>query len=319
MCPVGVGCRGPLRVWPGCAWQQYLRLRASPTEGPEEAKEIAEVRALGQKAGLARFPEKRTAHFLGLGDADAVYCKNALAICEALSKDFLSHFRDRGFKLDLPPKRMTVITLKDDASYRAIAGGKPGATVGGHYDRETNRLVVFDFRDKQEELGENAERVNLFTLVHETVHMLSFNTGMLERKGDVPACIAEGLATYAELWRTKGRGKIGTPNRPRLKALIDSGNGASTWIPIDKLLSDDRVFEDEKTEQAAYAESWLLANHLLKRGSPQLTKFHAYLAKIAVPVRAKTRIQIAEDEFGSLDDLNREMYRSAQKLIRDKR
>jgi hypothetical protein len=302
-----------------------LRLAAAPAfaiqpdGGPDEGKEIAQVQALALKAGLRPFAENRTANFIGLGDADAVYSRTALAICEALAKDFLPHFRDRGFKLSLPPHRMTVITLKDDASYRAFAGNKPDETVGGHYDPDTNRLVVFDFRDKQEELGENAERVNLFTLVHETVHMLSFNTGMLERKQDVPACIAEGLATYAELWRTKGRNKIGTLNRPRLQALLDAGNGAPTWIPIDKLLTDDRVFDDEKTEQMAYAESWLLANHLLKRGSPQLTKFHAYLARIAKPAGPKTRIQIAEDELGSLENLNRELHRSAQKLIRNGR
>ena len=72
--------------------------------------------------------------------------------------------------------------------------------------------------------------MNLFTLVHETVHLLSFNTGLLARNKDVPACIAEGLATYAELWRTKGKGKMGAPNVPRLKALLDTGNGAATWI-----------------------------------------------------------------------------------------
>ena len=67
--------------------------------------------------------------------------------------------------------------------------------------------------------------------------MLSFNTGMLARDRDVPACIAEGLATYAELWQTKGKGKLGTPNRARLSVLLDSGNGGAAWIPIDKLLN----------------------------------------------------------------------------------
>jgi hypothetical protein len=286
---------------------------------PQEAKEIAEVKALAGRAGLGRFSENRTAHFLGIGDADADYSKPALAICESLSKDFLTHFRDRGFKLSLPRNRMTVITLKDDVSYRAWAGNDPGASVGGHYDPATNRLVVFDFRTKREDLGASAERVNLFTLVHECVHMLSFNSGMLARDRDVPACIAEGLATYAELWRTKGKGKMGTPNIDRLRALIDTGNGVETWIPVDKLLTDDKLFENEETAQAAYAESWLLANHLLKRGSPQLARFHAYLAKIAEPVRAKTRQQIAEEELGSLVDLNQDIYRSAQKLIRERR
>jgi Protein of unknown function (DUF1570) len=284
--------------------------------GPDEAKEIAQVKALGLKAGLPRFAENHTTHFLGLGDGDAAYCKRALAICESLAKDFLSHFRDRGFnKLSLPPDRMTVITLKDKASYRAFAGENAGATVGGHYDLETNRLVVFDFRDNRADLGTSAERVNLFTLVHEAVHLLSFNTGLLARNRDVPACIAEALATYAELWQVRGKGKMGTPNQPRLRALIDSGNGAAPWIPLDKLLTDDSLFEKEETEQAAYAESWLLANHLLKRASPQLDRFHAYLAKIAEPPRTKTRLQIAEEELGSLDELNREIHRSAQKLI----
>jgi hypothetical protein len=286
---------------------------------PQEAKEIADVQALAGRAGLRKFSEYRTTHFLGLGDADSDYSKPALAICESLSKDFLTHFRDRGFKLSLPPNRMTVITLKDDASYRAWAGDNPGATVGGHYDPATNRLVVFDFRNKRADLGASAERVNLFTLVHESVHMLSFNTGMLARDRDVPACIAEGLATYAELWRTKGKGKIGTPNLDRLRVLIDRGNGAETWIPIDKLLTDDKLFENDESAQAAYAESWLLANHLLKRGSPQLARFHAYLAKVAEPARAKTRLQIAEEELGPLVDLNQDIYRSAQKMVRERR
>ncbi len=90
----------------------------------------------------------------GLGNAPVDYCSNALAICEALSQAFLSHFRERGFKLSLPPHRMTVITLKDAASYRALPGEAPGRIVGGHYDLETNRLVVFDFRPTKEELAQ---------------------------------------------------------------------------------------------------------------------------------------------------------------------
>ncbi len=96
---------------------------------------------------------------------------------------------------------MTVITLKDDSSFRAFIGADPGDDVGGHYDLETNQLVVFDFRDKKEDKPGNAERVNLFSLIHETAHMLCFNTGLLSRQADVPDCISEGLATFVEMWR----------------------------------------------------------------------------------------------------------------------
>ena len=113
----------------------------------DDAAEIAEVKALGTKAGLAPFSDAQSKHFLGLGDAGPVYCKNALAICEALATEFPLAFPRSRFQAELPPNRMTVITLKDDASYRALARRRQaGATVGGHYDLETNRLVVFDFR-----------------------------------------------------------------------------------------------------------------------------------------------------------------------------
>ena len=47
------------------------------------------------------------------------------------------------------------------------------------------------------------ERVNLLALVHETTHLLCFNTGLLSRKANVPAWVSEGLATYVEIWRNK--------------------------------------------------------------------------------------------------------------------
>ena len=43
------------------------------------------------------------------------------------------------------------------------------------------------------------------TLVHEATHQLSFNTGLLNREGDTPLCIVEGLGTYGE-----SRDSIGT-------------------------------------------------------------------------------------------------------------
>ncbi len=47
--------------------------------------------------------------------------------------------------------------------------------------------------------GRNAStRVNTFTLVHEAIHQLTYNTGLLDRQADVPVAISEGLATFGE-------------------------------------------------------------------------------------------------------------------------
>jgi hypothetical protein len=285
----------------------------------DDAAEIAEVHALAKRTGLAPFVDTRSENFLGLGNASLVYCKNAVTICEALARDFLAYFRDRGFKVALPPHRMTVITLKDAVSYQSLLRDDPGAPAGGagHYDLKTNRLVVFDSRDTSEDAPGNPERINLFTLIHETLHLLSFNTGLLARQMDVPACISEGLATYGELWRSKGRVKIGTVNLPRLETLTDPRAGDDKWIPIPDLLTKDEFFDKEETALLAYAEAWLLVHCLLQRDAQHLPRFRAYLAKIPVgESSAPKRLKVAEAELGSLKALDREVNRRAKEQLR---
>ncbi|MFI5387438.1 MAG: DUF1570 domain-containing protein [Fimbriimonadales bacterium] len=275
-----------------------------------EAEEIADVQASAKKAGLAPFSITRTKHFLCLGDSPDRFRGGALEICEWLSEAFLSYFRERGFKVALPPRSSTVIALKDDASYRAYYGEDPGEALG-HYDPETNRLVIFDSRPNMEGPKAAAQRLNLFKLVHETTHLLCFNTGLLSLTADVPDCISEGLATYAELWQPRGKGKVGGTNRPRLQALFDARKKGERWIPIADLLVDDDLCQSEQTGQLAYAESWALVHYLM---TARLAKFQAYLAEVPEADGAAERVKYAEARLGSLKTLDREVNRHAQKL-----
>jgi hypothetical protein len=289
-----------------------------------DADEIAKVKASAAKVGLTFLSQSQTKHFLCMGDAPEVHCREALNICESLADVFLPHFRTRGFKVELPTRHMTVIALKDKASYHAYYGEDPGDTTGGHYDLDTNRLVVFDFRPEREDLVANAPRINLLTLVHETTHQLTYNTGILNQAADVPTCISEGFATYAEMWvptakgsRVKTKGSLGTANRPRLQAYINSRQAGEPWIPLAELLANDEVFENPKTEQLANAEAWLLVHYLLKS---RLAKFQAYLTKVALTKVAQDggktkRVDLAEKELGSLKELDRVVKRYAE-LVR---
>ncbi len=277
-------------------------------EGPNEAKEISAVQALAKKVGLEPFSKSRTEHFIGLGDAPDVFRETALSICETLSTDFLPHFQRRGFKLAMPAQRSMVITLKDKESYRALLGEDPGLMVGGHYELDTNRLLFFDFRPTRDEIAlhGNPERVNLLALVHETTHLLCFNTGLLSRQTDVPNWVSEGLATYVELWQKnkKPSTPIGTVNRPWLSMLLQS----PSWIPIPDLVADDKTFWDEKTQQLSYAESWLMV-HYLMRSEVQRPKFRSYLAGLPPQGQgtAANRVALAEKHFGSLKKLDRDL------------
>ena len=293
------GCRGgPGDAGAGLSMQSKVNAN--------EADEIAAVQALAKKAGLVRFTDSRRDHFLGLGDAPEVFRKTALGICESLSEAFLLHFRQKGFNLAMPAQRLTVITLKDKESYRAFLGEDPGKMVGGHYDLDTNRLVMFDFRPTSDEIDLQAdpERVNLLALVHETTHLLCFNTGLLSRQTDVPDWVSEGLATYVELWqRKKPATAIGTVNRPWLQCL----RAGRSWIMIPDLVADDKSFWDEKTQQLSYGESWLLVHYLMKTDARP--KFQAYLAELPPQGQgtAAKRVALAEKHLGSLKKLDREL------------
>ncbi|MGP0068179.1 MAG: DUF1570 domain-containing protein [Isosphaeraceae bacterium] len=291
----------------GLATTAWGQAGSKSKAGPGESEMIEPVQARARKAALGEFGISRSAHFLCAGDASKAYREEALGICESLAKDFRAYFRGRGFKVDYPDHRMSVVALKDVGSFGKFIGKDPGENVGGQYELDTNQLVIFDLRSLDAELNVEKKRLNTFALVHETIHMLCFNTGMLSRDADVPVCISEGLATYGELWlRARGTKAFGAPNGPRLVALPD---GRDPKIPIAQLLKDDDLFFQSETEQLAYAESWLLVSSLLKGPPAQAQKFQAYLAGLPKLGDRKDRIQYAEARLGPLRDLEQEVRR----------
>ena len=282
-----------------------------------EPEEVASVQEIAKKAGLKPFKSSRTEHFLGLGDSEDRFRDEALNNCEWLVPDFLRHFREKGFDVALPKTRLTVITLKDADSYKAYTGeGNRGLLVGGHYDLDTNRLVMFDFRPQGQAPGVvvNPARVNLLSLVHETTHLLCFNTGLLSRNANVPDWVSEGLATYVELWR-KNKTKIGEPNRPWLFCLTAARNTSTPWIPIADLVASEKAFDDETTAQLSYGESWLMVHYLMK-SQKELPKFRAYLAGLKNGEAATKRVDFAEKHLGPIKNFDRELARYFKRVSR---
>jgi hypothetical protein len=301
--------KGALLVCLGLAMPAWGQAPSEPSHAESEQVIIDRVQATARKAGLGPLSRKTSEHFLALGNAPARFQAEAVEkVCEPLAKAFVAHFGQRGFPVALPKDRMTVVTLKDDASYRAYIGQNPGEAVGGHYDPETNQLVVFDF-------GAGQDKANLFTLVHETTHMLSYNTGLLSRQADVPVCISEGLATYVEVWQpgSRRRRELGAENPRRLQVLLDAGD--LPWIDLSKLVADDTLFDKPQTAQVAYAESWLLVHRLM---TPEWRpKFQAYLAGLPKAGQANQgRVDHAEASLGPLRILDQQLKRHARDLLR---
>jgi hypothetical protein len=251
-----------------------------------------------------------TKHYLGVGDSPDRHREKALEVCEQLAEAYEKHFRSAGFAVSFPAQRLTVVALKDRTSYEKFLGEEAGDDEGGHYDLENNRLVIFDFRPAEGKPVNNPERVNTFTLVHEGIHQLTFNTGLLNRQGDVPLCVSEGLATYGEQWRPRSRSAFGLSNEFRRDVLARQPDLAEAWVPVAKLLTDDTLFEQADTAQLAYAQSWVFTHYHLRTSSKR-PKFRAYLQSIRERRDPSNRLKDASASLGDLDRLDRDLRKHA--------
>ena len=295
----------------GAATLAIFRHRLSFAENP--ADELAAVLAQGKGVGLAPFQTSRSAHFAAIGDSSESFRQEALKLCDAVLRDAQEQLATVLVEVKPPPAEMIVVILGSRRSYALFNGERIEEAGEGHYDLEANRLVIFDSREVGRKATRNpdASRLNTFTLVHELMHQIMFNSDAFSRLGDVPKVISEGFATYGELWREKVP-KIGQVNRPRLQVLADPKH-IDDWIPVRQLIAEDHLFDKEATEQMAYAEAWLLAYTILKS---QPRRMRDYLSLIRGRKTAVERINDAEEAFGApLERLDTILSNKARRLV----
>ncbi|HEV3120953.1 MAG TPA: DUF1570 domain-containing protein [Isosphaeraceae bacterium] len=307
------------RVWLaglGAAWlaHQGSALHAQTADDPKAEKE---VRDRAKDVGIKTIFSHTTAHYVGIGNAPDRFILKALQICESLERDYRSHFAFKGFAVRPPARRLTVVALADAKSYAAFSGQEPVLGEGGHYDIDNNRLIIFDNRAQGELTVQQAERANLISLVHEAMHQLTFNTGLLDREADVPLAISEGLATYAEQREPVGSTRLGQKNHGRLDGLrMAREKDRNAWIPVSQLLTDDKPFLGEGSElqtQLAYAESWVLVYELLKPAKP--AHFRDYLEAVATRNDASHRLDDAKQHLGDLTKLDRQLQQAGAQML----
>lgn len=303
-----------------------LAASSSPTaRGDEPAADDDERRAveeLARKFGLRGFRScEPTDHYFAIGDAPEKFQAEALKLCEGLAADYLDHFRKKGFAVETPTSRLTVVALANAAGFEALTGIAKGSAVGGTYDLQTNRLIIFDNRFGG---AAKAGRANTVSLFHEATHQLTFNTGLLIRLADVPLVISEGLGVYGEVRRPSGSTPLGAENKDRLDVLAQALRPSRTrppvrppemgLLPLSALWRDDKLFEDPAQQQLAYAQAWLLVYYLMRNEECQ-AKFRSYLAALRDRRDSSSRLEDARDHFGDLAALQRELTKYARQKI----
>ncbi len=276
--------------------------------GPDEqAREIEDLKASVKKAGIEKLRLVASAHYLAIGNGTERFLRNELLDCERIALGYFEHFRDRGFDIKVPAARMSIVALATFRDYAAYREGKVPEGERAVYHRKSNRLVVF--------LG-NSPQQDLFHLSHEASHQLTFNTGLLEREGDIPRCIVEGFGCYGECRSVVRRPDPGQRNFDRLDSLRQRRRLKTGWIPLVDLLTNDGLLisrtDGLDVVLAAYAESWLLTHYLMNDRS-RLSGFRNYLNAIKGRRLPTTRLADAKAHLGDLAELESEL-----KLYRDR-
>jgi len=255
----------------------------------------------------------RSEHFQAVGDSSESFMKITLGDCERIAQGYFDHFRAKGFDVRNPDRRLTLIVFVDERPFRSLVKGVP-ESVSGLYKRTDNWLILFDFRNVTSRNLRQGYQANMWTLAHEATHLLAYNTGLLNRKGDVPRAITEGIATYSEARKLDGQSEPGQINSMRLDDLAHIQRRVK-WITVAELLTDEKAAFGPTEDRLllAYAQSWLLVYHLMTTPA-RLSQFRAYLKSIDKRTDALHRLQDAESSFGSLDRLDRDVRQEGIRL-----
>lgn len=218
--------------------------------------------------------------------------------CGALLNRLRTSFEKFWAKDELPfvtpefPLPVVVFATREQYSEYALKTADAAtAAAYGFYSIAWNRMAVFDSLAEQRgqpprtpvEVNQRMQGslANVTNLVHEATHQYAYNAGLHTRFADNPLWLTEGMALFFEVpdlrsrdgWATMGRANAYQAGQFRQYV-----GGNRPEDSLQTLIRDDVRFTDAETAGAAYAESWALTYHLIKR---QREEYVAYLKHIA--------------------------------------
>jgi len=230
---------------------------------------------------------------------------------ESLYRTFVHSMRVRGIRIDKPKVPMVAIVFRSRADYyryNKSQGTQIPANFLGHYDHNSNRVLLYD----------DGQASTFSTIVHEATHQTAFNVGVHLRRTEQPIWLVEGLAMMfetpgmREAWSLHSR-----PNRinhGRLRYFLKTLDQRPSDTLI-RLVTSDQMFRTDPG--AAYAEAWVLSFYLFETHSQE---YGRYLARVANRMQfstysAKQRYADFVSAFGKdLKVLNSQLLRFVEEL-----
>jgi hypothetical protein len=284
---------------------------------------------------------------MAVGNTPDDYTEHRLYNCETIYTVFFHHFTRKGFPVRRPAGKMMVALFDSQSGFEAYLGRATSTALTGVYHTPSNRLVVYDYGQNRaflagKQRGEQLARAvpstlarqhvvvafsraarlqrddaNIGTIMHEVAHQLSFNCGLLNRRGDVPVWLAEGLACYCEATTNGGWQGIGEPNPMRAAALAGPARGQGPFLPLRALAgSDDWLRRTTQIPQIllGYAQSWALFRMLMEDRPRALRQYLALIHDRRTPDHRLA--DFAQAFGGDLDQLEKRYHDYMKAVVR---
>ncbi len=249
-----------------------------PTEElfhPFDADELAEW--LTARMGAA-FGIRQTEHFVICTSASDVFTDYTADLLEEVYSEFFAFFDGGNLTLRKPSGPLPVVVFRRQEDLLTHAASQHPeqsfADVRGYYTVRFNQMYLSGTPTPQPRTRREltaylrAHTRHTETIVHETVHLLGYNSGLHTRLADNPLWFTEGLAAWFE--PSTGRGPLvwtgpGNTNRTYVRHLKKQRMKKSLPISLSRLIPDNQAFLQTETIPDAYASSWAVVYYLLRR------------------------------------------------------
>lgn len=207
------------------------------------------------------------------------------------------------------PRLASLADRQREGRVRHVGGAAPS---GAHEARDPGREAEQAMR----EVERLASDFSVAKTVHETVHLLSFNTGLQSPSRAYPIWLSEGLASNFETPDASGAFGPGmaTSERERTFArLSESGK----LMPLDRLIGLAEVPPDEpQAVEQVYAQAHVLFAHLYATRRVSLGRYFEDLGARSGNTSAAEHQRLFERCFGSIRDIEAELAKSLRRPVR---
>ncbi|MEP3480440.1 MAG: DUF1570 domain-containing protein [Fuerstiella sp.] len=273
-----------------------------------------------------------TQHFVICSAASPHYTRFCGQLLERVATQFPLTLKKCGIDLPPLPNGLAVMIFATSADLKAFAEKQHPevdfSDTPGYYSVTHNQILFSADQDDRNarsntDIARGLKRSPRIveTMVHETVHLLQYNSGLMNRFAANPTWIAEGMAVFFEpvslrsslLWS-----RAGDINELHLEGLKAAAQGTDFMLPLQYLFTDDQAFANAQKVRSAYAESWAITWTLMKRHPKaygRLLEAQMELRPL-VAVTHERRIEIVETTLQmSLEDLQAEVRKALRRQL----